>query len=594
MSLIRKILSLFDSENKNRIFILFWMMLLSAVLEVLGIGIVPIVIKYILQPEELKNFPWLYDFLDELNLLTTKHLFLVGSVMIILVFLMKNAYRFYVDFKQLKLIKHIQTKLASDLFSKYLFSPYQLYLNRNTSTLIRNINNEVSYIAAKVLIPSFLILLNIIILIAIFISMLVVEFYMTTIVVSFLVIAMGGFNLLLRRKLRRYGKTMQQERRLQLQYLYQGLQGLKAIKVANREHFFYQLFKNSTLRLANTQLRVNMLSKLPSGYLEIVAVVMILFLTGGLLFLAYQGTELTYLLSFFGLALVRMRQNFSAIMVNLNLVRSNEVSIDPVVKDMKIQKDREQDDTSLDQSLNFEHKISFQNVSFNYQSSESKVINKINFEIEKGEIIGIAGATGGGKTTILDLILGLHQPTEGYIKVDNVDLQSMLSLWQKSVGYVPQNIYLLDDTIIANIAFGIKPNNVDLDRVKEVVKAAQLFDFVNSLDKGLKSKVGENGVKISGGQRQRIGIARALYNNPQILIFDEATSALDNKTERKFVEILHGLDDDLTIIMVAHRLSTLEKCDRILFLENGMISSQGSYQELLKNNKLFQEMSGVT
>ncbi|MEQ9659593.1 ABC transporter transmembrane domain-containing protein, partial [Fulvivirga sp.] len=257
MSLIRKILSLFDSENKNRIFILFWMMLLSAVLEVLGIGIVPIVIKYILQPEELKNFPWLYDFLDELNLLTTKHLFLVGSVMIILVFLMKNAYRFYVDFKQLKLIKHIQTKLASDLFSKYLFSPYQLYLNRNTSTLIRNINNEVSYIAAKVLIPSFLILLNIIILIAIFISMLVVEFYMTTIVVSFLVIAMGGFNLLLRRKLRRYGKTMQQERRLQLQYLYQGLQGLKAIKVANREHFFYQLFKNSTLRLANTQLRVN-------------------------------------------------------------------------------------------------------------------------------------------------------------------------------------------------------------------------------------------------------------------------------------------------------------------------------------------------
>jgi len=593
MSLIDKIFKVFDPEDRKRFILLFFLMLVSAAMEVIGIGSVPIVVRYILEPQKLNDIPWLYNLLQKQNWLDTQSLFIIGSALIVAIFVLKNLYKVFVEFNQLKLVKDIQVRLSTKLFEKYLRSEYKFYLKRSTSVLIRNIQNEVSYITTKVLIPLFLILLNGVILTAIFTSMIVVEAKLTLLVVSILIIAMSTFNLIVRRRLKQYGKVLQKERRNQLQYLYQGLQGFKVIKVSNTENFFLGLFKRTTTNFAKTQLKTNTIGKLPAGYLEIVAIVAILVLVGGMLSMGYQGNKLTYLVSFFGLALIRMRQNFSTIMVNLNLVRTNEVSFDPVLKDLGLKGKRKPTELShgVSESLLLDDNISFKKVSFKYEDNECNTLNDITFEIKKGNIIGIAGATGGGKTTLVDLILGLHKPTSGKIEIDGVEINRVLPAWQKQIGYVPQHIYLLDDTIAANIAFGINNDQIDIAQIEKVIEAAQLNNFINSLPQGINTQVGENGVRLSGGQRQRIGIARALYRNPQVLILDEATSALDNETEKKFVDLLYTLDKSLTIIMIAHRLTTLEKCDRILFLKSGEVGHEGTFEELMAQSEAFNQMA---
>lgn len=591
MEVVKKILLVLGKDGKKEFVIQFFLMIIAAALEVIGIGSIPVIMRYIIEPERLKNIPWLYDKLQQYNLLETIDLFVVGAIVVISVFIVKNVYRLFVDYRQIRIVKDVQIDLATNLFNKYLFSSYIEHLKKNTSVLIRNIQNEVIYITSKVLVPFFLILLNITILAGFLISLLIAQPVLTLIILAALIIFMGLFNLAIKKKLIGYGKVMQYERKNQLQYLYQGLQGFKAIKVANREAFFMRLFEKTTKKFANIQQRVSILNKLPVGYLEVVSILIIFLIVGTLLGLDYTGNELTYLVSFFGLALVKMRQNISVIMTNIGLIRTNQVSFDPVLEDLLETAEYSKSEVLAKTDFTFNKSITFEKVSFSYGNKDEKVFDSLSLKIDKGEIIGIVGATGGGKSTLVDILLGLIKPQSGEVKVDDTSIFTNVVNWQKKIGYVPQSIYLLNDSIKKNITFGIKEKNINDELLAKVIELAQLNDFIDTLPKGINTEVGENGARISGGQRQRIGIARALYMQPEILILDEATSALDNITEQKFIDILENLRANMTIVMIAHRLTTLKDCDNIFYLEKGVITASGNFNQLLNNSQGFKDLA---
>jgi len=474
MEVIKKILLVLGKDGKKEFFIQFFLMLIAAALEVIGIGSIPIIMRYILEPERLKNMPWLYDKLQQYNLLETINLFIVGAIVVISVFIIKNIYRLFVDYRQIRIVKDVQIDLATSLFKKYLNSTYLEHLAKNTSVLIRNIQNEVIYITSKVLVPFFLILLNITILSGFLISLLIAQPVLTLIILAALIVFMGLFNLAIKKKLIKYGKVMQYERKNQLQYLYQGLQGFKAIKVANREAFFMRLFEKTTKKFANIQQRVSILNKLPVGYLEVVSILIIFLIVGSLLALDYQGNELTYLVSFFGLALVKMRQNISLIMTNIGLIRTNQVSFDPVLKDLLEPAEYSKSEVYAKTDFTFKKSITFEKVSFTYGSKDEKVFDSLSLTINKGEIIGVVGATGGGKSTLVDILLGLIRPQSGDVKVDDNSIFDNVVNWQNKIGYVPQSIYLLNDTIKKNITFGIKEKNINKEFGNRTLNARSL------------------------------------------------------------------------------------------------------------------------
>ena len=273
------------------------------------------------------------------------------------------------------------------------------------------------------------------------------------------------------------------------------------------------------------------------------------------------------------------------------------VSINPVYDDLKTLSGKNKRmllNKGKSTPLKLNHSLHIENLSYRYPGAASQALCDINCSIQKGESVAFVGPTGSGKTTIVDLILGLLIPEKGKIIVDGTDIFTNLQGWRENIGYIPQFIYLLDDTIKRNIALGMEDKDIQEEKVQQVLKAAQLEDFVNSLPKGVNTMTGERGIRLSGGQRQRIGIARALYHNPDILIMDEATSALDNKTEFSVVKALESLKGDRTAIIIAHRLSTVQNCDRLFFMRNGHIENSGNYRELCKSNSEFRAMAVST
>jgi ATP-binding cassette subfamily C protein len=276
-----------------------------------------------------------------------------------------------------------------------------------------------------------------------------------------------------------------------------------------------------------------------------------------------------------------------------NDLRYNYMLIDPIYHDIKLleNKDLRHNEPSNITQLPFHQDIEFKNVSFMYEGAASLAIEDINLRIPKRASVAFVGSTGAGKTTLVDLLLGLLHPLSGTIKVDGASIHSNLPGWLLNVGYIPQEIYLIDDTIANNVAFGLNEHQIDQEKLMAAIRSACLEQWIEELPNGLQTKVGNNGVRLSGGQKQRIGIARALYHKPQILIMDEATSALDNTTEKNIMQAIEHLRNDYTILMIAHRLSTIKDCDQIYFMSNGQIISSGSYEELLSSEKDFKNMA---
>lgn len=603
---IKKVLYLFPSGDKWKLLILFLMMMVSALLEVLGVGMIPAFVSVIASPEEILNMERLKPLWDVLGVTSPGDLLVYCGFLLMIVFIVKNGYVLFNNYIQTRFIWERFEYIGTKLFQKYMTAPYEFHLNRNSSELLRNITME-SYYLVRNLITHFLkIIMNLILALGIFTMLIWVEPFNTFLVFIFLGVGGGIFLKSIREKTGKYGKSAQSDRAEMIQAVNEGLGGLKEARVLNRENWFYNNFKRNIRSYKKSLIFREIASSANKPIIETIAVIGMLLVA---LLLYWQGRRLDTIipiLALFATATVRLMPAIKEITTAVINLKYYIYTIDPIFSDFKSLEDYLLKDVEggkkanvTDQQerkkrrLRLKAEIQFHNVTYSYPNTDVPVIEGLSLKIEKSSVIGFVGTSGAGKTTLIDLLLGLIKPQQGEIVVDEVDIFDDLNAWQKNIGYIPQFIFLSDSTIKKNVAFGISEERIDQDKLYAALDAAQLTEFIDELPQGINTTIGEHGTRLSGGQRQRIGIARALYHDPEVLIMDEATSALDNKTEKSVMDAVETLKEDRTVIIIAHRLTTVKNCNRIYLMKKGIITDQGTYNELLDISPEFREMNAL-
>jgi ABC-type multidrug transport system fused ATPase/permease subunit len=471
----------------------------------------------------------------------------------------------------------VSSRLSKKLFANYLHQPYDYHLDHNSSTLIRNSQNAAAFVNGGID-PLTTLIADGLVGLGLFALLMVVEPVGTLIVGAVFGFAAWGFQRKTTRHIVRWGDESQEHAQLVIQHLNQGFGGIKDVKIlAAEEAFIDRYAQNATAVLSLTR-RYKFLQALPRLWLEIITMGALTALVGLMLF---QGEEISSVLPVVGLfaaTTFRIVPSINRMVASVQSLDFNRPIVREVSRDLAL--DWELDATT-GSCPHIEQSIAVCEVSFQYRQSPSDVLSNVTLDVRSGSSVGIIGASGAGKSTLVDVILGLLKPVDGNVEVDGFDIAGDPAGWRKQIGYVPQTIYLTDDTIAMNVAFGVHPREVDHDAVNASLRAAMLDEFVAGLPNGANTVVGERGVRLSGGQRQRLGIARALYRNPAVLVLDEATSSLDVETERGVMEAVEALHGQKTIIVIAHRLSTIRYCDRVYRFEKGQMVMQGTYDQVI-------------
>jgi ABC-type multidrug transport system fused ATPase/permease subunit len=542
-------------------------MVIGMIFEILGLGIVIPILGLMLTPDISVDYPQLKPLLELLNNPTQKELILGGIITLISVYVIKSIFIIYLTKVQSKFGSRLCANLSRELFNGYIKQPYVFHLANNSSRLIKNI--QVETIQFLDLVRAVMILMvELTIIVGVTSLLIYSEPVGALIIISFFVISTTLFQQSSKKKLISWGTKRQFYELNMMKNLVEGLNGIKDVKVLNKEKYFIDHYVKNNFEYHELNMKYHSVKQYPRVFLEILSVVGLM----GLVFLMIlQGRSPTVIMPIIGVfaaSAFRLMPSFNKIIVSVQTFRFSQPIIDVLFEELQNIRGQEQQGGNEFNKIEFQNTISIENLDFQYPSASEKTLSDFNLLIQKGQSIGILGPSGSGKSTFVNLFLGLLHPKNGSVKVDGINIANDLRGWRNIIGYVPQSIYLIDDTIISNIAFGVTPKEVDLDRINEVIKLAQLTLFIEQLPEGLNTNVGERGVKISGGQLQRIGIARALYSNPSILVLDESTSALDNFTEKEImrsVELL--LSKSITVIIIAHRLTTLERCDIVYRLE---------------------------
>ena len=514
------------------------------------------------------------------------------AIGIAIFFILKAGLSLTKNYVQARVAQNTGARLANRLFEGYLTMPYSFHISHNSSELMRNaswaadevVSNYLSPLANLITQGAMLIfLLGVLIAAAPTVTLVTIGLLVPLVLLSLRAVATI---------LRRLGNITKHTVKETLSSLQQSLAGIRDIKVLGRERFFAREFHRNRQMLARAKYMYPTVSSIPSLVIETLLVVFILgFVAFGSENNGVAGASLP-VLGLFAYAGLRMIPAMSQIVAAVNQIRYGGAAVQTVATNLVLI-DAESETLPTDQAIPmaFTESLELEGVEFSYETS-AEVLRGIDLVIHRGESIGIVGTTGAGKSTLLDLILGLLHPTAGAIKVDGKALHDDLRSWRASLGLVPQSIFLLDDTVRRNIAYGIKDSEIDEEALDSAVELSQLKTFIDSLPEGLDTIVGERGIRISGGQRQRVAIARALYRKPEVLIFDEGTASLDNLTEAALLRALEDLKGTHTIITVAHRLTTVKSCDRIILLADGKIVDEGNYEELRTRNVTFREMTG--
>ena len=590
----RKLSKLLTKRDKRNAVLLFLITAIGALFEVLGVGVIPAFVLVINTPDRLLEYPAARAVYDALGISSTQEMILWAAVGLIGVFVLKNAWLAFVAYSRARFSSNRQAEMSNRLFRAYLKAPYTFHLQRNTAILLRNATSEAQAIAGGVLLSTLSLVMEALVMVLIFVLLFVVNPVVTLVTFTIL----GGVTVVFyratRARISHYAKTAQHHRRRALQSVNQGLGGLKESRVLGRERYFYDEYQSSTWGLAEANRYKSVISALPRLFLETLAVIGLLSVTA---ILVAQGRDMASVvptLALLGVAVVRLMPSFTKISSDFVAFKWGDRALTAVYDDlMELGITPEGEGwNEATEPLPFEAALEIRDLRYRYPAAAEESLKGVSLTIPKNHSVAFVGPSGAGKTTIADVILGLLTPTEGGVYVDDVDAQTNLAAWQRKIGYIPQHIYLTDDSIRRNVAFGIDDDDISEADVWEALEAAQLRDLVETLPEGLDTFVGERGVRLSGGQRQRIGIARSLYHKPEVLVMDEATSALDNETERRIVEALENLQGEHTLIVIAHRLSTVRNCDTLFFLRDGQLEAAGSYDELLATNETFRQMAG--
>lgn len=485
--------------------------------------------------------------------------------------------------------------LSARLLESYLGKPYAFYLDRNIAELQKNVFGEVYRVTSGSLIPAVQIVTKSSVLVFVSVLLVLVDPMMALVVAAVLGGAYAILYRFARAALQSAGRVSVEAGTQRARHALEALAGAKEIKLLGRESQFLQRFREPSLRWADAQTQAQAISQLPRFALEAVAIGLILLLAIYLLEAGRSMGETLPLVGLYAFAGYRLMPALQLAFAGFAAIRNSQPALDAVLADLGEAPAQAPVGQDTRGRIPVESAVELVSVHYRYPGEAGWTLKPVDLRIERNTSVALVGATGCGKTTVVDLLMGLLRPDGGSLRVDGVDIDdARLRAWQRSIGHVPQQVFLCDDSIARNIAFGLPDAEIDMSRVERAAKVARLHDFVvSSLPEGYGTVVGDRGIRLSGGQRQRIGIARALYCDPDLLVLDEATSALDNVTENAVLEALQALAGRKTVVMVAHRLSTVRACDLICVMEQGRIVERGRYDELIGASRRFQALAAA-
>jgi ABC-type multidrug transport system fused ATPase/permease subunit len=572
---------IFDRKQKGQLVILAVLILIGGVFETLGVSMILPVVSIILSPDALHRniakIPWLQDALNAVGLSTDIKLTSALLIVLILLFVIKNSYLLFLIHRQNTFISRSRNDMISRVMREFLNRPYEDYLGADIPTVFRITDSDIPK-TFTLMLSMLSLSTELVVSLCLGIVLLFVNWQMTVLIVFVLLILTFISTKILKPRLNTIGRRNQETQSRIAKWRLQAIYGLKDVKVLNRQDFFIRNYYEQGKIGADIDRTYTVLNSVPRLMIETVfmAVVMLyvlIYILGG-----GDATELLPQLTAFGVAAVRIMPSANRINTYITTIAYNQFSLDFVYENltesMKTDKAMRAERAAIaGPELHLEKEIDLKDITFAYPDSDVKIFDKANMTIKKGQSVGIMGPSGAGKSTIVDILLGLLHVQSGEILCDGSNIFSNYDSWLAQIGYIPQSIYLVDESIRENIAFGIDEDQINDDRIWEVMEEAQLADFVKSLPEGLDTKIGDRGVRLSGGQRQRIGIARALYHDPEILVFDEATSALDNETEAAVMEAINSFQGRKTMVIIAHRLNTIEKCDVIYEVKDEKITA---------------------
>ena len=581
----KKLNYIFSKNDRVKIILLLVMMVVGSFLELLGVAVFQPFVDIIMNPQVIETTPWL-SWLNRLFACNTIEKFLtVLAILIIFIYVIKNVYLWIQQNYIMKFTYGIQQKLSTRLLTTYLDEPYTFHLNKNIAELQRSMQEDTA-LFTQVVMHTLQLIAEIVVCGALGLYLFNVSQSITFVIVALLAICVLIFTKINKNFAKKLGKDAQIYKGKLYQWVNQSLCGVKEVKVLNREDYFVSSYRKY-YKLYIKGVRLNRLLSITPKYL-VEAVCMTGLLIAIVIKLNFGQKELTAFipqLATFAVAAFRLLPSVGRINEHVTNIMYAIPSVDLIYEDLKgiedYQEQQKQDEVS---QWHFEKEIRVNKITYAYPDAETNVLEDAECIIPKGKTVALVGSSGAGKTTLADIILGLLVPQRGKILADEINVFKNLGIWHHKIGYIPQVIYLSDDTIRNNVAFGVYEDKIDDEAIKAALEKAQLWEFVDSLPMGLDTLVGDRGVRLSGGQRQRIGIARALYHDPEILVLDEATSALDSETEAAVMEAIEQLQGTKTMLIIAHRLTTIRKADIIYEVENQKIV-QKSKEEIFSTPK---------
>lgn len=574
MNTIKMMFQIFEKKQKRQLIWLLLAIIAGAGVELVSISSVLPFVEMITDPDAMMDDQYVRFVSDVTGITQFSSLVILMCGLIITLFVIKNIYVVFLSNFQYRFTYHGLRDLSSKVMNGYMEKSYPFFLNHNSAELLKSVQTDTNMFYVTVLNGTQLIsecIVSFVLVIYLIVKDPVIAISMAVVLGIFAF----GFMSVFRKAFKRMGNEYRIFVEEQIKCMHQSFGGIKEIKISDNEQFFKDQFWDIAAGLAKNQVKNGLYNAIPKPMMETMVIGVILVIVAIKTASGNSAASFIPVITVFALAAFRLLPSVNKISSYVGVIMYNKVAVEAVYNEVNEMRNTiSQREKTVEEEIRFDKEICLNDVVFAYDGADKNVIDHVSLEIKKNTSVAFIGPSGAGKTTIVDVMLGILKNQQGSITVDGTDIRNALSGWHKKIGYIPQVIYLMDDTIRNNIAFGIKPEQIDDDRVWEALEEAQLKQFVETLENGLDTMVGELGTRLSGGQRQRIGIARALYRQPELLVLDEATSALDNETETAVMEAIDSLHGKLTLIIIAHRLTTIKNCDVVYEIKDGNIETK--------------------
>lgn len=576
MNLLKKMNYILDNRQKVKLTGILVIIIIGSLLELLGVSAILPLINVVLEPDIINTNQYYSLVANLFRVNEAADFIFICSILLCIIYIGKNCYLIVSRNIQLKFSYELQRRISIKLMDCYLHQNYLFHVSHNVSELQRNIQTDVPSLFNMV--SAFMnLLVELITCLLLVFLLLAADAATTVLTVGILMITLTVFLLIYKRIQVNFGRRKREANAQQGKWLLQSFAGIKEIKVMNREAFFLKNFDETLKESNRASKNASVATMLPKHIIEPLCVCSLLITMCIRISQGKDIEEFVTTLTVFAAAAIRMLPSFNRLTEYMGSILYNKASVDNVFADLKEAEELENNmrlQKGDGTKLSLENEIYVKDITFSYPNTNKHIFEDADVVIKKYESVAFVGSSGAGKTTLADIIIGLLKPEKGTVYVDGADVFECLAAWHSAIGYIPQMIYLMDDTIRANIVFGLPEEEIDDEKVWEALEKAELAEFVRELDEGMYTQIGDRGVRLSGGQRQRIGIARALYMEPDVLILDEATSALDNETEATVMESIENLQGKTTLIIIAHRLTTIQNCDKVYEVEDGKITLQ--------------------